>query len=560
MKGIRRISGALMACMVFTVHAVCPAWPEARATEEIDRLQKKIEAWNTAYWQSGSSGVSDEKFDQLSGQLKTWRRCFGKPSQEPPIPVPGGAILHPVAHTGVRKLKDRQALAQWMAGKTDLWIQPKVDGVAVTLVYRAGKLTQAISRGNGISGEDWTTKVMQIPALPKKVDGLLADSILQGELFLRQPGHIQEKMGGMNARAKVAGALLRKTDSEVLSRLSVFIWAWAGGPEQFSQKLLLLKKAGFPLVAEYSLPVTDSLEVEAQRQRWFTTPLPFTSDGVVVRSAREPEGKFWQPGEGSWVAAWKYPPATQIAEVKSIEFTVGRTGKVAVVAVLAPVMLDDKRVQRVNVGSLKRWQEWDIAPGDSLNISLAGQGIPRIDSVAWRTVVRTKPQPPASSPDASGCYWASPECQQQLLARLVWAGKQLHLEGVGEVLWRQLSEAHHFEHLFSWLSLSEAQLQQTPGISPERARLLRHKFDLIKQQPFKRWLLALAIPLNQRALAALVVQNWSQLLAIPEQEWQKLPGTGKAKTSQIMRWLAEPQITELVQWLAEANVPGFKPQ
>ncbi|MGU3525305.1 NAD-dependent DNA ligase LigB [Enterobacteriaceae bacterium C23F] len=560
MTGIRRILGALMACMAFTVHAVCPVWPEARADEEIARLQKQIEAWNTAYWQSGSSGVSDEKFDQLNGKLKAWQRCFGKTTPEPPIHVPGGAILHPVAHTGVRKLKNRQALAQWMIGKTDLWVQPKVDGVAVTLVYRAGKLIQAISRGNGLSGEDWTTKVMQIPAVPKNVDGKLANSVLQGELFLHQAGHIQEKMGGMNARAKVAGALQKKTDSAVLSSLSIFIWAWANGPEAFSQRQVLLHKAGFPWVAEYSLPVANASEVEVQRQRWFTTALPFTTDGVVVRSAKEPEGKHWLPGEGSWVVAWKYPPATQMVEVKSIEFAVGRTGKVSVVAGLEPVMLDDKRVRRVNIGSLKRWHQWDIAPGDSLNISLAGQGIPRIDSVAWRSTVRTKPQPPVGSSDESGCYWAAPECQPQFLARLVWAGKQLHLEGVGEAFWQQLSRAHHFEHLFSWLELSEAQLRQTPGISPERARLLWHKFDLVKQQPFKQWLLALAIPLNQKALAALAVQNWSQVMAISEQQWQKLPGTGKAKTRQLLRWLAEPKIKALVQWLAEANVAGFKLQ
>ncbi|SNY66800.1 NAD-dependent DNA ligase LigB [Enterobacter sp. CC120223-11] len=560
MTRIRGIFGALMTCMTFAAQAVCPAWPEARAAEEISQLQKQIEAWNTAYWQSGNSGVSDEKFDQLNEQLRTWQRCFGKAAHESPIPVPGGAMLHPVAHTGVRKLKDRQSLAQWMAAKTDLWVQPKVDGVAVTLVYRAGKLAQAISRGNGLSGEDWTAKVMQIPAVPKKVDGLLTDSVLQGELFLRQEGHIQEKMGGMNARAKVAGALQRKTNSVVLSRLSIFIWAWAGGPAQFAQKLTLLQKAGFPLVAEYSLPVKSSAEVEAQRQRWFTSPLPFTSDGVVVRSAKEPEGKYWQPGEGSWVAAWKYPPATQIAEVKSIDFTVGRTGKVAVVAVLEPVMLDDKRVRRVNVGSLKRWQEWDIAPGDTLNISLAGQGIPRIDSVAWRSTARTKPQPPERSSDASGCYWASSECQPQFLARLVWAGRKLQLKGVGEGLWRQLSKAHEFQHLFSWLALSEAQLRQTPGVSTERASLLWHKFDLVKQQPLKQWLLALAIPLSQKTLAALEVQNWAQVAAIPTREWQRLPGMGKEKTSQVLHWLAEPQIIALAQWLAEENVAAFKSQ
>lgn len=89
-------------------------------------------------------------------------------------------------------------------------MQPKVDGVAVTLVYRDGTLTQAISRGDGLKGEDWTGKVRLIPTIPQKLTGKLANSVLQGELFWLSDNHIQRQMGGMNARAKVAGAMMRQ--------------------------------------------------------------------------------------------------------------------------------------------------------------------------------------------------------------------------------------------------------------------------------------------------------------------------------------------------------------
>ncbi|MBA1848169.1 ATP-dependent DNA ligase, partial [Escherichia coli] len=87
------------------------------------------------------------------------------------------------------------------------------------------------------------------------------------------------------------------------------------------------------------------------------------------------------PGQAEWLVAWKYQPVAQVAEVKAIQFAVGKSGKISVVASLAPVMLDDKKIQRVNIGSVRRWQEWDIAPGDQILVSLAGQGIPRIDDV-----------------------------------------------------------------------------------------------------------------------------------------------------------------------------------
>ena len=558
MTGIRGILAVLLTALTLSAQAVCPAWSDARAIQEIDRLQRQIDEWNDAYWQSGGSGISDNKFDQLSAELQQWRRCFGNPVEVPALPALKGELTHPVAHTGVKKMKDSLAVSQWMQGKTDLWAQPKVDGVAMTLVYHDGTLVQAISRGNGRAGEDWTRKVLQIPAIPKSLQGRLANSVLQGELFLRQKGHIQQQMGGMNARSKVAGAMLRKADSKLLDELSIFIWAWPDGPTQMSERLTLLRDAGFSLVADYSQPVKAISDVTTLRQQWFTSPLPFATDGVVIRAEKEPKSRHWLPGEGNWVIAWKYPPATQIAEVKSIEFSVGRTGKVAVVAHLVPVLLDDKQVRRVNVGSLKRWQERDIAPGDRLNISLAGQGIPRIDDVAWRTTDRTKPLPPEGTFDSLTCYWNTVRCQPQFLARLLWVSQQLHLDGVGESLWRQLNESHHFVHLFSWLTLSETQLQQTPGISTERARQVWHKFDLAKQQPFTQWLQAMGMPLNQKALPSLAGLTWQQLVQMKQAEWQTLPMTGKTKASQLMRWLDDSHVNTLAQWLAEQGIAGFK--
>lgn len=121
-------------------------------------------------------------------------------------------------------------------------------------------------------------------------------------------------------------------------------------------------------------------------------------------------------------------------EVRGISFSVGRNGKIAVVALLEPQLLDDKRVQRVNVGSVSRWYNLDIGVGDQLQISLAGQGIPRIDSVVWRTAQRNKPRPPAARFNALTCYFATPECAEQFLSRLVWLSSRsvLDIDGAGK--------------------------------------------------------------------------------------------------------------------------------
>ncbi|HHV0822011.1 TPA: NAD-dependent DNA ligase LigB [Escherichia coli] len=541
--------------------AVCPAWSPARAQEEISRLQQQIKQWDDDYWKEGKSEVEDGVYDQLSARLTQWQRCFGSEPRDVMMPPLNGAVMHPVAHTGVRKMVDKNALSLWMRERSDLWVQPKVDGVAVTLVYRDGKLNKAISRGNGLKGEDWTQKVSLISAVPQTVSGPLANSTLQGEIFLQREGHIQQQMGGINARAKVAGLMMRQDDSDTLNSLGVFVWAWPDGPQLMSDRLKELATAGFTLTQTYTRAVKNADEVARVRNEWWKAELPFVTDGVVVRGAKEPESRHWLPGQAEWLVAWKYQPVAQVAEVKAIQFAVGKSGKISVVASLAPVMLDDKKVQRVNIGSVRRWQEWDIAPGDQILVSLAGQGIPRIDDVVWRGAELTKPTPPENRFNSLTCYFASDVCQEQFISRLVWLGSKqvLGLDGIGEAGWRALHQTHRFEHIFSWLLLTPEQLQNTPGIAKSKSAQLWHQFNLARKQPFTRWVMAMGIPLTRAALNASDERSWSQLLFSTEQFWQQLPGTGSGRARQVIEWKENAQIKKLGSWLAAQQITGFEP-
>nr|HAW2111444.1 NAD-dependent DNA ligase LigB [Escherichia coli] len=548
-------------CWQSSVWAVCPAWSPARAQEEISRLQQQIKQWDDDYWKEGKSEVEDGVYDQLSARLTQWQRCFGSEPRDMMMPPLNGAVMHPVAHTGVRKMVDKNALSLWMRERSDLWVQPKVDGVAVTLVYRDGKLNKAISRGNGLKGEDWTQKVSLISAVPQTVSGPLANSTLQGEIFLQREGHIQQQMGGINARAKVAGLMMRQDDSDTLNSLGVFVWAWPDGPQLMSDRLKELATAGFTLTQTYTRAVKNADEVARVRNEWWKAELPFVTDGVVVRAAKEPESRHWLPGQAEWLVAWKYQPVAQVAEVKAIQFAVGKSGKISVVASLAPVMLDDKKVQRVNIGSVRRWQEWDIAPGDQILVSLAGQGIPRIDDVVWRGAERTKPTPPENRFNSLTCYFASDVCQEQFISRLVWLGSKqvLGLDGIGEAGWRALHQTHRFEHIFSWLLLTPEQLQNTPGIAKSKSAQLWHQFNLARKQPFTRWVMAMGIPLTRAALNASDERSWSQLLFSTEQFWQQLPGTGSGRARQVIEWKENAQIKKLGSWLAAQQITGFEP-
>jgi DNA ligase (NAD+) len=541
--------------------AACPPWSPVQAQQEMAKLNEKLNEWDKAYFQQGKSAVSDATYDGLRSQFNEWQRCF-RPAdkiQQPLLPTQGEA-LHPFAHTGVKKLPDRASVAHWMRGKTNLWVQPKVDGVAVTLVYQQGRLVKLLSRGDGERGQDWTAKAKMIPAIPQTVSGPLADSVLQGEVFLKRENHIQKIMGSSNARSQAAGAMMRQNTPALLNELGVFIWAWPDGPSQMNQKLEILDQAGFQLTKAWSIPVKSVEEIATQRDVWFTAPLPFVTDGIVVREAAEPAGKYWLPGKASWVIAWKYPPTQQIAEVKGIQFTVGRTGKVTVVLNLNPLQIDDKQVKRVNIGSVKRWQTLDIAPGDQVMVSLAGQGIPRVDKVVWRVIQRGKPQPPAEKTITPfSCLYFESWCLEQFIARLTWISSPaiLNINGVSVRSWQQLQQHLHLEHIFSWVKITEEELSQISGISVPRAEHLWKQFMQARQQPFRQWLMAFGFPLPTAVLDTLPDSHWSNLAARDELSWQKLPGIGSGRAKNLVEFVNHPQIAALAVFLAQQGIQGF---
>ncbi len=136
---------------------------------------------------------------------------------------------------------------------------------------------------------------------------------------------------------------MRQDDSDTLNSLGVFVWAWPDGPQLMTDRLKELATAGFTLTQRYTRAVKNADEVARVRNEWWKAKLPFVTDGVVVRGAKEPESRHWLPGQAEWLVAWKYQPVAQVAKVKAIQFAVGKSGKISVVASLAPVMLDDKK-------------------------------------------------------------------------------------------------------------------------------------------------------------------------------------------------------------------------
>lgn len=536
----------------------CPDWSAPRAEKEIDTLRKQLEHWDDAYYRLGQSQIDDGVYDQLRQQLGRWQRCFQPDSVPHHIRLPDdGKQTHPVAHTGLRKVSDRRWLSQWIAQHRDLWIQPKIDGVAVTLVYRHGKMVSAISRGNGLKGEDWTDKIRAIPSIPQMIEHAPEMMVLQGELFLNVTDHRQQIQGGINARAIVAGEMRRRQVSPLLQRIGIFIWAWPDGPASMPERLNALRDMGFGLVADYTHRISSFEDAKVWRDSWYRKPLPFVTDGVVMRQNNELPGRYWHNTPAEWAIAWKYPLVQQIAEVNGVEFSIGRTGKITAVLNINPLQLDDKSVRRVNVGSLSRWKQWDVLPGDQVKVSLAGHGIPRLDEVVWRVTERSSILPPSPRNfHTFSCFQYGLMCQQQLVARLSWLSGEhgLNLHGVSEGIWLRLVQKGMLSDVLSWLTLTVEQLRTVEGMGEKRADRIYTRLQTARHQPLSRWLLALGIPVPQSARKSLENVDWLQLQQRTVSQWQQFSGIGAKRAEEIMAFLQHPIIVEFVARLSNEGI------
>jgi len=539
-----------------TLKTSCPPGAtQAQQQDAYEALTRQLQLWDDAYYQQGERLVNDGVYDEAKRRWRHWRHCLAPaaaPSRQLTPASPDDELRHPFVQTGLDKLPDRQAVENWLSRRSDqpLWIQPKVDGVAVTLVYRDGQLETAISRGDGEIGQNWTRQVRQIESIPQH---LATDEpvTLQGELYLRLSDHVQARDGGVSARSTVAGLLNRQDLSvEDARNIGFFAWAWPDGPMQGERRLARLAHLGFADTSSYTQSITRLSQIEQWRDHWYHAPLPFASDGVVIKRSERPPGKRWQAEPPSWAIAWKYPAAQTLAVVEAIDVSVGRTGRLTPIAQLEPVLLDDRVVSAVSLGSLAHWQSLDIHPGDQVSISLAGATIAQIERVVIPATPREALElPDVERYDALSCLTLMPGCHEQFLARLTWLGSQdgLDMKGIGPASWAALVDAGLVDDLLAWRQLNAAQLQRLPGVGEVRARQWISAFRAAEHRSRTRWLIALGMPpipeaVRQTALKAPL----ATLRERSEKRWQAFDGIGATRSTQLVAFFHDTTVDALL--------------
>ena len=445
---------------------------------EAQALAKHLTVWNEAYYQQGISLVSDAIYDQTLQRFTQLQPCFPDIQLPSITGKPSSSLKHPIAQTGLNKVHTSQAIEHWLAQRADqqLWVQPKADGVAVSLVYVNGKLTQAISRGDGAIGQDWTATVQNLPNIPQQISTKLTPVILQGELVWRLENHIQAQQNSQGARSKIAGFMNRQQNNLVnkhateAQQVELYVWDWPNSGLAMQQQLEQLHHWGFTRSQGLTQPVKSLNAVKHWQNQWYTQPLFMATDGVVIRQQQRPDAQHWRAKPPNWAIGWKHPAQQAVTQVKAISYTVGRTGRITPILELEPIILDQNTVQRASLGGLKNLNKLDVQAGDLVVIQLAGLTIPQLKEVMVRSQPRNQVNPPTEENfHTLSCLQASDiqtsphptSCQQQYLARLSWlsAKQGLNMQGISTATWQLLLEQDLLTDLTNWLALTQEQLE-----------------------------------------------------------------------------------------------------
>lgn len=383
--------------------------------EEIADLTARLKRWGAAYFEIDTPLVPDADYDAAMMQLRALEADHPE-LQAPDSPTQrvGGAPLsafETIAHRMPMLSLDnafsesdliefhRRVVERLSATEITYCCEPKLDGVAVSIVYESGLLTQAATRGDGVSGEDITANVKTIRNVPLMLSGDDIPSYLEvrGEITIPRSGFEQ-----MNARARLLGqkvfvnprnaaaGSLRQLDSSVTAKRPLEFTAYSVGV--FEGPLPASHDATLRVLAEWGIPISEHMqtvvgieacEVYYEQMAVQRDALPFDIDGIVykVNLLEQQERLGFISRAPRWAVARKFPAQEVSTRLLGVDFQVGRTGAITPVARLEPVFVAGVTVSNATLHNIDEIARLSVAIGDVVVVRRAGDVIPQIVSV-----------------------------------------------------------------------------------------------------------------------------------------------------------------------------------
>ena len=373
---------------------VCPDLTSEQQKAAVTGLEEQVYQHDVYYFEHHAPRISDAEYDQLNNRLKFLERCF------PDIPVrrfkpelSSNKARHIAFMGSLKKAVDEEDIKTFLQtfNADTILLQPKIDGIAVELIYEKGRLSKAITRGNGEQGENISRHIKHMPLIPQQLPKPI-NLVLHGELFARLDlagDSIMKKY--VSARHFVAGQVNRnEPELKSLETIDFFPWHWIDAPFSSENNVIsALNKLGFKHPLKYTHSINLLEDISRLRDRYGSAENEiFLMDGVVIKSAdiQARSNSELNASSPDWAIAWKFPAKTAITTVVDIEFSKGKTGKVTPVLIVSPVTIDGRVIQRVSLGSINQYREKDIVIGDQVSIKLKGSATPVFGKVIFRGV------------------------------------------------------------------------------------------------------------------------------------------------------------------------------
>lgn len=580
------------------------------ARERVEALRIQIRDHDYRYYVMAQPVIGDSQYDALMRELRALEEEFPEllSPDSPTQRVAGQAaegfavIEHREPMLSLSNVFDREELFAWqrrmirLAEREDFTYvcEPKIDGLAISLVYRDGRFEYGSTRGDGYRGEDITQNLRTIRTLPLVLDAdpdtLPAAFEVRGEVYMSKAEFVrlneQRAEAGeqlyMNPRNTAAGSL-RQLDARITAsrRLNMFVYqlGWVEGDRPVSThsgSIEWLKALGFPtnpLTEVFRTTEDVALFCEAWVER--RDALDYEIDGVVVKvddlATQRSLGVVGR--EPRWATAWKFPAEQAVTHLRAIQVSVGRTGVLTPFAVLEPVFVGGATVSMATLHNLDHIHELDIRAGDDVIVQRAGDVIPQVVGpvLARREgelpifeMPSTCPvcdTPVFKDPDEAAYYCPNRNCPTKLARQIEhFTGRgALDIEGFGEQRSAMLVDQGFVTSLADLYDLPSKR-EQLLGIDKIGEKTLDGLFEGLersKRQPLHRLLIALGIRHVGSETARALALNFGSMQALREadlEEVQAVPDVGPIVAEAVYQYFQDPEYQELVDRLAAAGL------
>ena len=581
---------------------------EQQAKKRIEELRETLTHHATLYYVYDAPEISDYEYDALYRELLDLETAYPQfDSPHSPTRRVGGAVLdkfdkvnHRVRLDSLSDVFSHEELAAFLAGvsaqlggEPAYSVEPKIDGLSVSLIYENGRFVRGATRGDGLVGEDVTENLRTVMSIPLALPEPLPYLCVRGEVYMPKSvfarlNEEREEEGQplfANPRNAAAGSL-RQLDSRITAsrHLDIFVFNYQEGdlymdgraPTTHGETLDRLHELGFRVLPHRAcLTGTEAILSYVSRLGDRRPGFAFDMDGAVVKIDSLAVRRTLGEGTNTpkWAVAYKYPPEQQVTQLLDIEIAVGRTGVLTPTACLAPVRLAGSTVSRATLHNIDFIREKDVRIGDLVVVQKAGDIIPEIVSVCRekRTGKEQAYQMPATCPscglpvtrDAGGEGAAvrceNPACPAQRTRAIIhFASKDaMDIDGLGPQIVELLVREGLVQDVADLYTLKAEQVAGLERMGERSGANLIAAIEKSKQAGLERLLFALGIrqvgAVAGEALAARF-GDMAHCLQAEKQDFAAVSDIGEITADNLVAYFSRTDVRNLIDRLAAAGV------